>query len=125
MIASGSPFLGRLTCLIAANSQLKHGMRYGGCPVAKFQTWKEGWQWKGSHLLSLVTLVLSRGYFPHLQCYSPSFLHAQVFSTFTIISNESQACFFWPLHSHKHRPLSKKCLDPSLHQNNNYSYKSG
>ena len=57
----GSPFLGRLTCLIVSNSQLKHGMRYGGCPVAKFQTWKEGWQWKGSHLLKLVTLFLSRG----------------------------------------------------------------
>ena len=27
MIAPGSPFLGRLTWLIAANSQLKHGMR--------------------------------------------------------------------------------------------------
>ena len=61
VIAPGSPFLGRLTCLIVSNSQLKHGMRYGGCPVAKFQTWKEGWQWKGSHLLRLVTLVLSRG----------------------------------------------------------------
>ena len=27
MIAPGSPFLGRLICLMAANSQLKHGMR--------------------------------------------------------------------------------------------------
>ena len=45
---------------------------------AKFQAWKEGWQWKGSHSLNLVTLVLSRDYFPHLECFSNSFLHGQI-----------------------------------------------
>ena len=46
---------------------------------AKFQAWKAGWQWKGSHLLILVTLVLSSGYFSHLEGFSPSFLHGRVF----------------------------------------------
>ena len=43
-----------------------------------FQAWKDGWQWKASHLLSLVTLVFSSGYFPHLECFAPRFLHDQV-----------------------------------------------
>ena len=45
---------------------------------ATFKAWNNGWQWKGSHLLSLVTLALSSGYFPHLECFSPSFLHGRV-----------------------------------------------
>ena len=45
---------------------------------AMFQAWKDGWQRKGSHLLSLVTLVHSSGYFPHLERFSPSFLHGRV-----------------------------------------------
>ena len=37
---------------------------------ARFQAWKDGWQWQGSHLSSLVTLFLSSG-------FAPSFLHGQ------------------------------------------------
>ena len=44
----------------------------------KFQAWKEDWQWKGSHLLNLFTLVLSTADFPYLECFSPRFLHSQV-----------------------------------------------
>ena len=55
---------------------------------ATFQAWKHGWQWKGSHLLSLVILVLSSGYFPHQECFSPSFGMAGLFSIFSIVSNE-------------------------------------
>ena len=42
---------------------------------ATFQAWKDGWQWKASHLLSLVTLVLISGYFSQLECFAPSLLH--------------------------------------------------
>ena len=44
----------------------------------KFPAWKEDWQWKGSHLLNLFTLVLSRVDFPYLESLSPRFLHGQV-----------------------------------------------
>ena len=55
---------------------------------ATFEAWKDGWQWRGSHLLSLVTLVLSSGYFPHLECFAPIFLHERGLLTFSIISKE-------------------------------------
>ena len=48
----------------------------GGWPVAKFQEWKEDWRWKSNDLLSLATLGLCNGYFSHVECSSPSFLHS-------------------------------------------------
>ena len=77
VIAPGPPFLGRLTWLIAANSHLKHGMRSW---LTSIPSSKHGRKIGSGRepFINLVTLVLIRGYFPHVECFSPRFLHGRV-----------------------------------------------
>ena len=80
VIGPASPFLlgGGWHGSLMLTHNWNMGWGHSGWPVGQVPSMEGRLAVEGSHLLSLVTLVLSRGYFPHLQCFSPSFLHGQV-----------------------------------------------